>query len=44
MEYITRAKKIWKFELSSQNRIAITVPTATFGITNWTTDEIKKIY
>lgn len=48
-EYITRAKKIWKSELSSFNKViahnACTIPVLTTAgrINNWTIEEIKQI-
>ena len=48
-EYFNRVNKIWKSELYSKNKIiaqnifANTVFTLTFGILNWTKEEILQI-
>ena len=48
-EYYKRVKKIWKSELSAYNKhiahnaFAIPVLTPTFGLLNWTKDEIEHI-
>ena len=48
-EYFNRVRKIWKSELYSKNKIiahnifAIPIFTLTFGVLNWTKDEIQQI-